>query len=189
MVERWLQANRDAEKEGNWPKYLGAMYTDDAEYRWNIGPNEEFVARSRKEIEEWALGVQMEGFEEWRYPYHRILIDEKQGEVIGLWTQVSPAVREDGTHYQVEGIGGSWFRYGGNYKWEWQRDFFDLGNVKALFFELAGDGKLDSAVKTKIGKLAKGQLLPGHERLRAQPSAFKKLKGFIAMVRIALFNR
>ncbi|MEY3759330.1 MAG: hypothetical protein RIR39_821, partial [Pseudomonadota bacterium] len=57
MVERWLQANRDAEKEGNWPKYLGAMYTDDAEYRWNIGPNEEFVARSRKEIEEWALGV------------------------------------------------------------------------------------------------------------------------------------
>jgi hypothetical protein len=75
MVERWLQANRDAEKAGNWPKYLGAMYTDDAEYRWNIGPNEEFVARSRKEIEEWALGVQMEGFEEWRYPYHRILSD------------------------------------------------------------------------------------------------------------------
>ena len=74
MVERWLQANRDAEQEGNWPKYLGAMYTEAAEYRWNIGPNEEFVARSRKEIEEWALGVQMEGFEEWRYPYHRILI-------------------------------------------------------------------------------------------------------------------
>jgi hypothetical protein len=56
----------------------------------------------------------------------------------------------------VAGIGGSWFRYGGNYKWEWQRDFFDLGNVKALFFELAADGKLDLAVKRKIGKLAKG---------------------------------
>jgi len=167
MVERWLQANRDAEKEGNWPKYLGAMYTDDAEYRWNIGPNEEFVARSRKEIEEWALGVQMEGFEEWRYPYHRILIDEKQGEVIGLWRQVSPALREDGTHYEVAGIGGSWFRYGGNYKWEWQRDFFDLGNVKALFFEL----------------------LPGHERLRERPGLLKKLKGFMVMVRIALFNK
>jgi hypothetical protein len=39
----------------------------------------------------------MEGFEEWKYPYHRILIDEKQGEVIGLWSQVSPAKREDGT--------------------------------------------------------------------------------------------
>ena len=78
MMERWLQANRNAEQEGNWAKYLGPMYTDDAEYRWNIGPNEEFVARSRKQIEEWALGVQMQGFEQWRYPYDRILIDEKQ---------------------------------------------------------------------------------------------------------------
>ncbi|NOS89456.1 MAG: nuclear transport factor 2 family protein [Methylococcaceae bacterium] len=188
MVARWLQANRDAEREGNWPKYLGAMYTDDAEYRWNIGPNEEFVARNRKQIEEWALGVQMEGFEAWRYPYHRILIDEQQGEVIGLWTQVSPALREDGTPYQVEGIGGSWFRYGGNYKWEWQRDFFDLGNVKALFFELAADGKLDIAVQKKIGKLAKGQLLPGHERLRPAPSMWKKIKGVLAMVRIAVLG-
>ncbi|MGZ8195402.1 MAG: nuclear transport factor 2 family protein [Methylosarcina sp.] len=189
MVERWLQANREAEKEGNWPKHLGKMYTETAEYRWNIGPNEEFVARSRKEIEEWALGAQMEGFEQWRYPYHRILIDEKQGEVIGLWRQVSPALRKDGTHYEVAGIGGSWFRYGGDYKWEWQRDFFDLGNVKALFFELAADGKLDSAVKRKIGRLAKGQLLPGHERLRKPPGLWKKLKGFLAMMRIALFNR
>ena len=188
MVERWLQANRDAEQEGNWPKHLGKLYTDNAEYRWNIGPNEEFVARSRQQIEEWALGVQMQGFEQWRYPYHRILIDEKQGEVIGLWRQVSPALREDGSHYEVAGIGGSWFRYGGNYQWEWQRDFFDLGNVKALFFELAADGKLDITVKQKIGKLARGQLLPGHERLREQPGLVKKLKGFVAMIGIALFS-
>ncbi|MDP1615179.1 MAG: nuclear transport factor 2 family protein, partial [Methylococcales bacterium] len=63
-----------------------------------------------------------------------------------------------------------------------------LGNVKALFFELAADGKLDPAVKRKIGLVAKGQLLPGHERLRKQPGFFKKLKGFMAMVHIALFN-
>jgi hypothetical protein len=54
---------------------------------------------------------------------------------------------------------------------------------------LAADGKLDPAVKRKIGKLAKGQLLPGHERLRKQPGLWKKLKGFLAMIRIALFNR
>jgi hypothetical protein len=189
MMERWLQANRDAEKEGDWPKHLGKMYTDDAEYRWNIGPNEEFVARSRKQIEEWALGVQMEGFEQWRYPYHRILIDEKQGEVVGFWRQVSPALREDGTPYEVAGIGGSWFRYGGNYQWEWQRDFFDLGNVKALFFELAADGKLDPAVKRKIGKLARGQLLPGHELLRKKPGLWKKIKGFLVMLRIVLCDK
>ena len=189
MVERWLAANRNAEKEGNWPKYLGAMYTDNAEYRWNMGPNEEFVARGRKQIEEWALGAQMEGFEEWRYPYHRILIDEKQGEVIGFWKQIAPAKREDGSSYEVEGIGGSWFRYAGDFKWNWQRDFFDLGNVKALLFELAADGKLDLAVKQKISRLAKGQLLPGHELQREKPGLLKKLKGGLVMARIALLGR
>ena len=32
MVKRWLEANRQAEEKGNWPKYLGPMYTDDAHY-------------------------------------------------------------------------------------------------------------------------------------------------------------
>ena len=189
MVERWLAANRKAEQDENWAKHLGAMYTEDAEYRWNIGPNEEFVARGRKQIEEWALGAQMEGFEQWQYPYHRILIDEKQGEVIGLWNQVAPALREDGSHYEVEGVGGSWFRYAGNYKWEWQRDFFDLGNVKALLFELAADGKLDPAVKKKISRLAKGQSLPGHERIRENPGLIKKARGLFAMLKIVLFGK
>ena len=43
-------------------------------------------------------------------------------------------------------------------------------------------------VKTKIAKLAKGQLLPGPEHLRKPPSLLKKLQGFLAMVRIALFS-
>ena len=189
MVERWLEANRQSEKDGNWANHLGAMYTEEAEYRWNIGPNEEFVARGRKQIEEWALGAQMEGFEKWQYPYHRILIDEKQGEVIGLWRQIAPELREDGSDYEVEGIGGSWFRYGGDYKWEWQRDFFDLGNVKALLFELAADGKLDSAVKRKVSRLAKGQLLPGHEKIRPEPGLMKKIKGYLAMIRIVILGK
>jgi hypothetical protein len=189
MVARWLAANRQSEQDGNWAKHLGAMYTDDAEYRWNIGPNEEFVARGRKQIEEWALGAQMEGFEQWRYPYHRILIDQKLGEVIGLWRQVAPALREDGSHYEVEGIGGSWFRYGGDFKWSWQRDFFDLGNVKALLFELAADGKLDPAVKKKISRLAKGQPLPGHKRIRENPGLLKKVKGLLSMIKIVLLGK
>ena len=73
MVARWLEANKKAEQEGNWAKHLGPFYTDDAEYRWNMGPNEEFVARGRRQIEEWALGVQMQGFEDWSYPYDRML--------------------------------------------------------------------------------------------------------------------
>jgi hypothetical protein len=188
MVDRWLAANRDSERDGNWVKNLGAMYTEDAEYSWNMGPNREFIARNRKEIEDWALGVHMEGFEKWRYPYDKIIIDEKQGEVIGIWRQVAPVKREDGSEYEVAGVGGSWFRYGGNYQWCWQRDFFDLGNVKALFMELAADGKLESPVKRKLSKLAKGQKLPGVYPIHPDAGLGKKLKGILAMIRIVLFG-
>jgi hypothetical protein len=186
MMERWLAANRRAEREGNWVKHLGAMYTEDAEYRWNMGPNREFIARGRKEIEDWALGAHMEGFEKWRYPYSNIVIDEKQGEIIGIWRQVAPAKREDGSDYEIAGVGGSWFRYGGGYRWSWQRDFFDLGNVKAIFMELAADGKLEAPVKRKLSKLARGQALPGVYPIIETPGLVKRLKGVLAMARIVL---
>ncbi|MCU0734003.1 MAG: nuclear transport factor 2 family protein [Methylotetracoccus sp.] len=189
MVQRWLAANRDSEQQGDWIKHLGAMYTDDAEYSWNMGPNREFIARGRREIEEWALGFHMQGFEQWSYPYDRVLIDEQLGEVIGIWRQVAPATREDGSHYEVAGLGGSWFRYGGNYQWCWQRDFFDLGNVKALFMELAADGKLDAAVKRKISRLARGQQLPGVYPIGQAPGVVKKLKSLLAMARIVALGQ
>lgn len=184
MVERWLAANRDSEREGDWIKNLGAMYTDDAEYSWNMGPNREFIARGRKQIEDWALGFHMQGFEQWSYPYDKVLIDDRQGEVIGIWRQVAPLARDDGSAYEVAGVGGSWFRYGGSGRWCWQRDFFDLGNVKALFMELAADGKLDPAVRRKIGRLGRGQALPGVYPIRADQGFGKKLKGLLAMVKI-----
>lgn len=189
MVERWLQANRDAEESGDWTTHLGPMYTENAEYGWNIGPNEEFVAHGRKEICDIALGYQMKGFEEWEYPYHDIIIDEKRGSVIGFWKQLSPYSRADGTRYEIAGIGGSWFEYAGNFQWRWQRDFFDLGNAKAMFFELAGAGLLEPVVKEKIHQQAKGTLLPGHRRLRAEPSRWEKTKNTMALVKIAMTGR
>lgn len=189
MVRRWLDANLQAEKDGNWVASLGAMYTEDAEYGWNMGPNREFIAKGRKQIEEWALGAHMEGFENWRYPYQHILIDEKKAEVIGIWLQVAPVKRDDGSAYEVAGLGGSWFRYGGNYQWCWQRDFFDLGNAKAMFMELAADGKLDAPVKQRLGKLARGQALPGVYPLHPDPRLTKRLKALWAMAKIALLGR
>lgn len=188
MVERWLAANRQSEKEGDWIKNLGAMYTDDAEYRWNMGPDREFVAKGRKQIEDWALGVHMKGFEDWQYPYDRILIDEKQGEVVGFWRQVAPVQRPDGSAYKVAGLGGSWFRYGGNYQWCWQCDFFDLGNVRALFMELAADDRLDASVKERIHRLARGEELAGVHYIHKPPTLNRKLKGIWAMARIVLFG-
>lgn len=189
MVSRWLQANVDAEKEGDWTKYLGPLYTEDAVYSWNMGPNEEFVANGRQEICDVALGYQMKGFEEWQYPYHDIIIDERRGTVIGFWKQVAPYKRNDGSNYEITGIGGSWFEYAGDYQWKWQRDFFDLGNAKDCFFQLAGAGALEPVVKEKIYQQAKGVLLPGHRKLRPELSKYEKAKNVVAMVKIALTGK
>lgn len=189
MMEKWLQANVQAEKEGDWSKYLGPMYTEDAVYSWNIGPNEEFTANGRQEICDIALGYQMKGFEDWEYPYHDIVIDEKRGTVIGFWKQRAPYKRADGSWYEIAGIGGSWFEYAGNHQWAWQRDFFDLGNAKDCFFQLAGAGHLTPVVKQKIHRQARGALLPGHRKLRPEPSRGEKLRNTMAMVRIALTGR
>ncbi len=189
MVEKWLQANRDAEAEGNWAKHLGPMYTEDAHYSWNVGPYEEFNAKGRKEIEELALGYHMEGFQGWQYPYHDTIIDDKRGTVICFWKQIAPYTRPDGSRYEVAGIGGSWFEYGGNFQWRWQKDFFDFGNVMELFLEMAGDGKLDEPVKKKIRIKARGGVLPGHTQLRKKPGLLRQLKNYSAMIRIAFLTK
>jgi len=189
MVQRWLQANIDAEQAGDWTGHLGPMYTEDAVYGWNMGPNEEFLAEGRQEICDVALGFQMKGFEQWQYPYHDIIIDEQRGTVIGFWKQVAPYQRDDGSYFEISGIGGSWFEYAGNYQWHWQRDFFDLGNAKDCFFQLAGAGALESVVKSKIHRQAKGELLPGHRRIREEPSKLQKSKNLLAMAKIAVTGR
>ncbi len=189
MVERWLKANVDAENQDDWSAALANLYAEDAQYTWNIGPNEEFVANGRQEIRDVALGWQMRGLDGWEYPYHDIVIDEKRGTVIGFWRQVAPYKRKDGTPYAIEGIGGSWFEYGGNFQWKWQKDFFDLGNAKDCFFQLAGAGVLSRELKERIHMQAKGKLAPGHRRLRPELTTAEKIRNAFAIVKIALTGR
>lgn len=188
MVRRWLEHAQRA-KDGDWVTDLIDFYADDAHYSWNIGPYEEFNAYGKKEIGDLAIGYQMEGFENWEYPYHDVVIDEKRGTVICFWKQIAPAKRADGSNYEVAGIGGSWFEYGGDYKWRWQRDFFDFGNAMELFLEMAGDGVLEPAVRKKIQTQAKGGLLPGHYPIGHKPGILKKLKNYLAMIKIVLTGK
>ena len=116
MVERWLEANRAGEAKKDW-KHMADLYTEDATYGWNAGPGDEFMAVGREEIREIALGLEMAGLEGWTYPYQKVLIDEQQGEILGLWKQVADATKADGTNYEIAGLGGSWFRYAGNFQW------------------------------------------------------------------------
>jgi hypothetical protein len=189
MVRRWLDANRRATATGDWKSTLGAHYTEDATYRWDIGPDETFIARGVQEIREIAIGYQMAGFEHWDYPYERVVIDEAAGEVVGFWRQVSPYKRKDGTAFEVPGLGSSWFRYGGNYKWAEQRDFFDLGCVVSTLRDLAAEGHLPEPLKKKMQMLARGQQMPGHSVRPNRASPLQKLRGNLALARVALLGR
>ena len=161
MVRRFVETNNRAGQTGNWAP-LAEFYTDDAMYTWNNGPGHEFVARGREQIRDWVLGTEMEGLETWNYPYVRTLIDERKGEVIGIWRQVAPVKDAHGKPYEIAGTGGSWFRYAGDFKWCWQRDFFDVGNAATIFMQMAQDGQLPEPMHQRMKK---GAAMPGWVRL------------------------
>jgi hypothetical protein len=189
MVRRWIVAHDRATELADWRSTLGAYYTDDAEYRWELGPEETGLSRGVKEIREIAIGSLMEGFERWSYPYVRVVIDEVKGEVVGYWKQISPYKRPDGTYYEVPGLGSSWFRYAGNYKWSHQHDHFDLGSVIATLRDLAAVGYLPEPLKQKMRRRARGEVLEGNTLREGRASLSQKLRGNLALARIALLGR
>ncbi|WP_127781891.1 nuclear transport factor 2 family protein [Rhodococcus sp. X156] len=167
MVQRWIDENKRCEEKRDW-KPLAEMYTEDATYGWNYGPKDDFMAVGRDEIREIALGQEMFGLEGWEYPYQEVVVDDRTGNVIGLWKQTADRTRQDGTPYEVHGIGGSWFRYGGNFQWSWQRDFFDFGNVSHLFLEMITANALSDGMNERIARSGKGRL-PGWYRVGQAP--------------------
>jgi hypothetical protein len=164
--DRWLKANQDAEKAGDW-KPLADFYTEDATYGWNIGPKEDVMCVGRDEIRDVALGMEMEGLENWVYEYQRVLIDEKQNEIVGFWKQI--ANKSDGTSDEIYGIGGSWFRLNDQLLIEWQRDFFDFGHVQKAFLKLIESGDLTPTMQKRIERSLAGEKLPGYYPLGEAP--------------------
>ena len=166
FIERWLEVNREAERKGDWTA-LADFYADDATYGWNIGPKEDVMCVGKKEIREIALGLEMAGLEGWTYPYQRVLIDEKIGEVVGFWKQV--ATDAQGNSQEIYGIGGSWFRLNSGGLIEWQRDFFDFGHVQKLYMQLIQEGKLSKGMQERIERSLAGEKLPGYYPLGQAP--------------------
>ena len=148
MVERWLEANRTAEREGNW-RPMADCFAENGYYCWDV-PGRLYEARGREQIRETCLGDAMDPYVGWTYPYERIAIDEYRGEVMAIWWQVPPTapVRADGSPIKV--IGASWFRYAGNCTWAEQRDVYDFGKTMAMIDEVAEIGLLsDLAMERK----------------------------------------
>jgi hypothetical protein len=169
FVARWLEANRVAERAGDWTP-LADFYTDDATYGWNIGPKEDVMCVGKAEIAEIALSLEMAGLQGWTYPYQRVVIDDRIGEVVGFWKQV--ATDADGSSREIYGIGGSWFRLAagsGGVLIEWQRDFFDFGHVQKLYLELMKAGKLSTGMQERIQRGLAGEKLPGYYPLGHAP--------------------
>jgi hypothetical protein len=166
FVQRWLDANRAAERAGDWTS-LTQFYPDDATYGWNIGPKEDVMCVGKNEIREIALDLEMAGLQGWTYPYQRVLIDDKIGEVVGFWKQV--ATDAEGNQATIYGIGGSWFRLNANGLIEWQRDFFDFGHVQKLYLKLMEEGKLSKGMQERIERSLAGEKLPGYYPIGQAP--------------------
>ena len=157
MLRRWVAANDEAGRSGDWSP-MGDFYTDDAVYTWNNGPAWEFAARGRKEIADWVFGTEMEGREHWTYPYVRTLIDDQKGEILGIWRQIAPDRDPNGKPYEIAGTGGSWFRYAGEFKWSWQRDFFDHTNAGVVFGAMMQNNQLSPKM---VERMKAGSKMPG----------------------------
>jgi len=165
-VEQWLETNRECERRGDWTP-LADFYTDDATYGWNIGPKEDVMCVGKDEIRHVALGLEMEGLENWVYEYQKVLVDDKQGEVVGFWKQI--VNKTDGTQGEIYGIGGSWFRLNSDLLIEWQRDFFDFGHVAYMFGQLIGSGDLSEGMQKRIQRATAGEKVPGYYPLGKAP--------------------
>src|SRR5688500_14986946 len=137
--DRWLAANREAERLGDW-SVLADFYAEDATYGWMYTPDEHFMAVGRQQIREWALGTEMAGLDGWHYDYQATVMDEVAGMVIGCWKQRSGITDDAGQEHEILGIGGSWFGVGegddGTLHIAWQRDWFDLGSTAHTFLAI-----------------------------------------------------
>jgi hypothetical protein len=165
-VQRWLHANKDAEKAGDWQP-LADFYADDATYGWNIGPKEDVMCVGKDQIRYVALALEMEGLENWVYEYQKVLVDDKQNEIVGFWKQI--VNKTDGSQDEIYGIGGSWFRLNDDLLIEWQRDFFDFGHVSKMFMTLIESGDLTPAMQKRIERSLAGERLPGYYPLGKAP--------------------
>ncbi|HEY2167581.1 MAG TPA: hypothetical protein VGH01_10475 [Jatrophihabitantaceae bacterium] len=156
----WLDGNRKAQELGDW-SILADFYAPDASYGWSYTPTDHFMATGREEIRDLALGTEMLGFQGWIYPYQASVIDERTGMIVGFWRQVTTFAAPSGEPYEINGLGCSWFRYGGERQWAWQRDIFDYGLAMDAVVKVIQDGNMTPQLERRIQATAAGAQ-PGH---------------------------
>ncbi len=110
--ESWLAINREAERTGDW-RVMAEWYAEDATYGWMLTPDEHFMAVGRDQIRDWAIGIEMDGFDGWHYDYQATVVDEKNAMIVGFWKQRSGIVDDaTGREFEVPGSGRELVRGG-----------------------------------------------------------------------------
>lgn len=104
-VDRWLAANIEAARTGDW-RPLADFFVTDGSYGWNIGPTDDVMCVGIDEIREIAFGQEMAGLLGWRYPYQRVLIDEEQGEGAEVGEGVRRVLGADGEERRGGAVAG-----------------------------------------------------------------------------------
>jgi hypothetical protein len=174
--ETWLEVNREAERIGDW-RIMAEWYAEDATYGWMYSVDEHFMAVGRDQIRDYAIGIEMDGFDGWHYDYVCTMIDEQKSMVLGFWKQRSGIIDDQtGGEYEILGIGGSWFGLerqvggadDGQIKFAWQRDWFDMPSTAHTFMEILKSGKAPETLLERIK--VSGHGVPGHYHLEDLPS-------------------
>ena len=170
--DSWLDINREAERTGDW-RVMAEWYAEDATYGWMLTPDEHFMAVGRDQIRDFAIGIEMDGFDGWHYDYMATVIDEKNAMIVGFWKQRS-GITDDATgrEFEVPGLGGSWFgverQADGELKIGWQRDWFDFGAMAHTMGAVVGSGKAPDSLLERLKVFGLG--VPGHYRPEDLPS-------------------
>lgn len=173
--DSWLDINRQAERTGDW-RVMADHYAEDATYGWMYSHDEHFMAVGREQIRDWAIGIEMDGFDGWHYDYVCTMIDEQKSMVLGFWKQRSGILDDEGKEYEILGLGGSWFGVkrvtegadAGQIKIEWQRDWFDMPSTTHTFMEILKADKAPPRLLERMGVFGHG--VPGHYHLKDIPS-------------------
>ena len=173
--DSWLDINRAAEASGDW-RPMADWYAEDATYGWMYSPDEHFMAVGRDQIRDWAIGIEMDGFDGWHYDYVCTVIDEQKAMVVGFWKQRSGLHDPAGKEYEILGLGGSWFGLkriadgpdAGQIKIDWQRDWFDMPSTAHTFMSIVSDGKASDTLLKRMS--VTGHSVPGHYHYDELPS-------------------
>jgi len=143
-AQRFIDSHRLADERREWSWIPDEFYHVDCVQICPYGGAMLVEARGREEIRATHFGRDMKkGWEGWTFPYTGYMVDGDQ--IIMQWYNRGPGKRPDGSYYETRGV--SFVTYGGEGKFIYQYDLFDIAHQLNLCDELEQAGLLAPQLK------------------------------------------